>query len=100
MADALKRLGEAVSGIEKQAQEIEQYKGVLKKVSDIGSEAQKTNERASQLINNQDDLIARNMKFMEEFQQAIEQQNKNFEDFDKNTNKQISDFLFCCSIAC
>lgn len=92
MADALIRLGNAVADIEKQAQEIEQYKGILQKVSEIGNEAKKVNEHTSTLIDKQDELIGKNLKLIEDLKQNFEQQNKHFKNFEQITKNQISSF--------
>lgn len=92
MADALKRLGNAISDIEKQALEIEQYKDVLKHISDIKLEAQKTADQSTVLIERQSSVIADNLKFIEDCKGRFAEQHFLLEELKKKTGEQISNF--------
>jgi hypothetical protein len=92
LADALKRLGNAISDIEKQALEIEQYKDVLKHISDIKLEAQKTADQSTVLIERQSSVIADNLKFIEDCKGRFAEQHFLLEELKKKTGEQISNF--------
>jgi len=92
LADALKRLGDAISDIEKQALEIEQYKDVLKHIADIKLEAQKTADQATVLIEGQSSVIADNLKFIEDCKGRFAEQQFLLEELKKKTGEQISNF--------
>ena len=92
MAVTLKRLESVISNLEDQTQEIEQYKNVIKRISDIELEVQKIIGLSNKSSLKLTELLSEHSELLNSFESKFNFQNSILKNIKHDTNKKIGDF--------
>ncbi len=92
MSVALDKLGNIISDLEEQAEEIGEFKNVIQRISGVEKEIEKTSEIAKQSTDKLSEILTDYTSFIGVLENKIESQHSVLKDIKSDLNNQINDF--------
>jgi len=92
MSVTLEKLGTVIANLEEQTHEIAEYGNVLRRISNVESQIEKTTELTKQSTNQLSGILTDYTDFIHSINKKVESQNSVLKTLKSDVNKQISEF--------